>query len=102
MNLKTLTEAQSQIVGQVLRAAADGPFFPDWEFATLFGLERADVRKLARDWPAVDRDDPAVVVAVNNAFNNVLGYPHGMDEQWPQWITVDATALAELFAQLRG
>ena len=51
MHLERLTQAESKIVGEVLRAAANGPFFPDWEFHTLFGLERDQVRQVAVAWP---------------------------------------------------
>ena len=47
MNLDSLSDMDKAIVGQALRAAADGPFFPDWEFHTLFGLERSEVRAIA-------------------------------------------------------
>ncbi|WP_162584044.1 hypothetical protein [Variovorax sp. PBS-H4] len=36
----------SSIISECLWAAADGPFFPDWEFSTLFGLSREEVRDL--------------------------------------------------------
>ena len=39
----------SRVIGECLRAAVNGPFFPDWEFSTLFGLTRDEVRAVA-DW----------------------------------------------------
>jgi hypothetical protein len=39
MDLDSLSDVDKVILGQALSAAADGPFFPDWEFHTLFGLE---------------------------------------------------------------
>lgn len=35
-----MTSHDVQIIRQCLRAAVDGPFFPDWEFSTLIGAER--------------------------------------------------------------
>jgi hypothetical protein len=32
------------VIEGCLRAAIDGPFFPNWECPTLFGLEREEVR----------------------------------------------------------
>lgn len=101
MHLERLTQAESRIVGEVLRAAADGPFFPDWEFHTLFGLERQEVRETADRWPLPIVDPQIVTVAVNNSFNNLLGYPHGKDDVWSEWISVDRPALNELFTRLR-
>ncbi len=47
MDFEKLSETDKAVIGQALRAAADGPFFPDREFHTLFGLERSDVRATA-------------------------------------------------------
>src|SRR5256885_16434337 len=97
MDLNNLTDADTVIVGQALRAAADGPFFPDWEFPTLFGLERSELRAIADAWPkpAASRDD--VEMAVNNSLNNLLGYPHRQDVVWSEWISVDRNQLKKLF-----
>ena len=35
-----LSAHDHKIIAEALSAAAEGPFFPDWEFHTLFGLER--------------------------------------------------------------
>ena len=101
MHLERLTQSESRIVAEVLRAAADGPFFPDGEFHTLFGLERQEVRNIAERWPLPIVDPQVVTVAVNNAFNNLLGYPHRKDDVWSEWISVDRPALNELFNKLR-
>jgi PAS domain-containing protein len=102
MNLERLNQADSRVVGEVLRAAADGPFFPDWEFQTLFGLERLEVRQIAQAWPLPAVDPQTVIIAVNNSFNTLLGYPHGKDDVWSEWISVDRPTLYELFNRLRG
>jgi hypothetical protein len=47
-----------------------GPFFPEWEFSTLFGLERAEVRAIADAWPVI-ADREKTEVAINNALNNL-------------------------------
>jgi len=102
MMFENLSDADKAIVGQALRAAADGPFFPDWEFHTLFGLERSEVRAIADAWPEILASPEDVTAAVNNAFNNVLGYPHRKDAVWPQWISIDRRQLNELFSRIRG
>ena len=73
MNFDSLGDADKVVVGEALRAAADGPFFPEWEFHTLFGLARSEVRAVAHAWPNVDLTDAKVVLAVNNSFNNLAG-----------------------------
>jgi hypothetical protein len=102
MHLERLSQAESRIVGEVLRAAADGPFFPDWEFQTLFGLERQKVREVADAWPLPVADPQIVAIAVNNSFNMLLGYPHRKDEAWSEWISVDRPGVNDLFNRLRG
>ena len=102
MHLERLTPAQSKIVGEMRRAAADGPFFPDWEFYALFGLTREQVREIADAWPLPILPPEDVAVAVSNAFNNLLGYPHHKHEVWPDWISVDYAGADALFNVLRG
>lgn len=102
MHLERLSQSESRIVGEVLRAAADGPFFPEWEFHTLFGLSREQVRRIADEWPLAVLPPGDVTLAVNNSLNMLLGYPHGRDEVWAEWISIDRAALSELFARLRG
>src|SRR5215472_14498052 len=98
MDLDHLSDADKALVGQVLRAAVDGPFFPEWEFHTLFGLTRGEVRAIADTWPSVDRTGPDVAHGVNNSLNNLLGYPHGQDGVWSQWISVGRSQIAELLS----
>jgi hypothetical protein len=103
MDFDSASEADKKILGQALRAAADGPFFPEWEFHTLFGLQRTDVRAIADAWPHLDSfSHEHVIIAVNNSLNNLLGYPHGEDAVWSQWISIDREQLDELFGRLRG
>lgn len=102
MRFERLSKAESRIVGEVLRAAADGPFFPDWEFQTLFGLERKEVRQIADGWPLPMMDPQTVIAAVNNSFNMLLGYPYRKDIEWSDWISVDRARVVELFNKLRG
>jgi hypothetical protein len=92
-----LTSDDVRIVGESLRAAVSGPFFPDWEFPTLFGLERAEVEEIAKAWPNVEVADEHVVdVAVNNALGNLVGYPHGEEQRWPEFISVPPEKLLEV------
>jgi hypothetical protein len=102
MHLERLSKRDSQTVGELLRAPADGPFFPDWEFHTLFGLDRDQVRKIADDWPLATAPPENVVLAVNNSINNLLGYPHRKNNAWGKWISVDQNTIRDLFDRLRG
>ena len=76
MALSHLSGREMEVVGRCLRAAADGPFFPDWEFHTLFGLERGEVAAVAARWPRVDDRNEDVRLSIRGALNNLIGYPH--------------------------
>jgi hypothetical protein len=70
-----LTSADDDVIRRSLRAVVEGPFFDDTEFNTLLGLDRAAMAAVLDAWPTPaatgDRD-----LAVNNALDNLLGYPH--------------------------
>ncbi|MGB9067819.1 MAG: hypothetical protein WCC21_04560 [Candidatus Acidiferrales bacterium] len=95
MNFEHLSDADRAVLGQALRAAADGPFFDDEEFHTLFGLTRSEVRGVADAWPNVEFQSEDVQLAVNNSLNNLLGYPHRQDSVWSEWISVNPRQLDE-------
>lgn len=95
------TYEDSEIIGQCLRAAADGPFFPEWEFHTLFGFERDDIRRMAQAWPAW-QDEIGQARAVNSTLNNLLGYPHGCWDSWPDYISAGPADVARVYARWRG
>lgn len=91
----------SEVIRQCLFAAANGPFFPDWEFGTLFGLDRDEVRQIAEAWP-VWENEREQSRAVSNALNNLLGYPHKHWEAWPGYISVGPREVALIFARWLG
>jgi hypothetical protein len=75
------------VVELCLRAAVEGPFFEDWEFHALFGLDRSEVEVVLDAWPNLPTADfgdlsaeRAQYLAVNGAMNNLLGYPHGIGD----------------------
>lgn len=91
----------NEVIRQCLGAAVDGPFFPDWEFSTLFGLDREEVRAIAARWPDWhDKDEQSV--AVNNTLNHLLGYPIDEPERWHDYILVSPGDVALVYARWRG
>jgi hypothetical protein len=76
-----LTKKEKQIVLNCLHEATEGPFFPDWEFQTLIGVERDDVRlaTLRLKQNASTVDDGWIIT---NILNNLTGYPHDEFERW--------------------
>jgi hypothetical protein len=101
VDLRKLTNEESETLGACLRAAARGPFFPDWEFHALFGLQRDQVGAIADGWPKPAQPDGDVQLAVNNSLNNLIGYPHRCEKDWDAWIPVSRAELLRLFARWR-
>ena len=99
--IERLSDQDRLIVRDCLRAAVEGPFFPDWEFHTLFGLTREEVRWVLETWPetgAADVQD----TAVRNSLNHLLGYPHNDWEAWRRFISVDPPDVAGVLSRWRG
>ncbi len=101
MAISDLSKDEQQVILECLTAAAKGPFFPDWEFHILFGLYRQEVRQVVDDWPNVNEDSEEVVLAINNSINNLLGYPHGRQDVWQDYISVTPKELGVIFAKWR-
>ncbi|QDE89427.1 hypothetical protein BHS06_10910 [Myxococcus xanthus] len=90
----------AKIIEECLRAAVEGPFFPDWEFPVLFGFDRTEVAAILASWPVWD-DFKAQSAAVNNSLNNLLGYPHKKWAQWPQSISGSPEEVDAVFTRWR-
>ena len=71
-----MSEEEIGIIGECLHAAVYGPFFPEWEFSSIFGLEGEEVARVANDLPTIDIEDEVVGPAINNSMNWLLFYPH--------------------------
>ena len=103
MSLANLDEREREVVRECLRATVEGPFFPDWEFSIIFGLERDVVRQIYLSWPTLDEADECVARAINNSFNNLIGYPaKNKREIWQEFISVSCGELALIFDKWKG
>ncbi len=80
-------------------AAARGPFFPDWEFGSLFGLERSEVVAIADALSPSTRISGRAEVTLHNAVNNLLGYPHQQAAAWGQWLSVTPSELQAVYSR---
>ena len=98
----TLTESERNLVRQCLDAAVHGGFFPEWEFHTLFGLERAQAAAVLLRWPDINDQGEVDFLAVSNSLNNLLGYPHGLDAEWNRFIDASRAEVARVLAKVRG
>jgi len=96
-----LTDQERGVIEDCLRAAVSGPFFPEEEFHTIFGLTRDELTALSHRWPKSANWEPQMVLAVNNTLNNLLGYPHREEKSWPKFISASPEAVADLYAKCR-
>ncbi len=97
---KALSEYDVDVVRQCLRAAVDGKFFPDWEFETLFGVDRETVRIVSRQWPKITIPEEDFSAAVIGSLNNILGYPHGNESNWDKYISAPPGKVKEILDKL--
>jgi hypothetical protein len=95
--LSQLDERERQIMFECLRAAVNGPFFPEWEVHTLFGLERQEVKQVAEMCPNIDDSNEQVNLAIHNSIGNLLGYPHGEENTWQKFISASPEEVEKVF-----
>lgn len=92
----------SSVFDQVLIATADGPFFPDREFATLFGRTKAEYRAAVGTLQAGAALNEEQHFLLHGALNNLLGYPHNQEASWSHWLSMPPEALDPLFVTLKA
>lgn len=104
ISMKSLAEALSPEeidIGRCsLRATIEGSFFPDWEFETLIGANHAEVREVYAAWPRRTVGQEAFRSIVFNSMANLIGYPHGKEEELIAYIPRGRAAIVELLDRL--
>ncbi len=101
--MENLTTKEQEIVLNCLKACMDETFFPDWEFHTLTGAEKAEVQEIIDMWPKADFNTGYTKPLVLNVLNNLLGYPHGVtDEAWDTAIGAEPKELDKLWEKING
>jgi hypothetical protein len=101
MKIYDLNKHEQKIIFDCLKAALHGPFFPDWEFQTLFGVERGILARIVAAWPNVEFNDPDVRLSVHNAMGQLIGYPHGEEKAFKEYIAVSPQVVEDLFYQMK-
>jgi hypothetical protein len=99
MSLKNLTTDEIKVIGECIRASLNGPFFKSENLHTLFGLWDSEVEEIVRAWPNVVEDQENTQLAINNALNMLLMYPHRCWNVWSEYISVSPERLAEIYAK---
>jgi hypothetical protein len=99
MPLRDLGAVDREIVKKCLDCIAAGNvILHDAEFPSIMGLSVEEFLTVALRWPVVAESDPAVLFAVGNGLNNLLGYPHGAHDLIP----VREAEIARVLALWRG
>jgi hypothetical protein len=89
-----------EVIRQCLWAAVDGPLFEDWEFDTLFGFHRDEIRRIAEAWPNWDDDDEQRS-AVNSTLNTLVSYPLSRRE-WQNYISPTEPEVRRVYARFEA
>jgi hypothetical protein len=95
-----LSDREIRTVQECLNAVVEGPFIPEWEFQTLFGVDREVVRSVYLAWQRGDFDHDDAGCAVIGALNHLLGYPHGREGEWSKYISANPDEVRAVLASL--
>lgn len=98
---ETLSPAEVETVRHALRASAEGGFFVDGEFETLFGVGREIVWKVYEVWPQRTVSPEEFSCAVLGSLNQLMGYPHGMDTELLQYVPEGRVAMQRALDRLK-
>jgi hypothetical protein len=95
-----LSPADVETVRHAIRASAEGGFFPDGEFETLFGVTRDIVRKVYQAWPQRSVSPEEFSCAVLGSLNQLIGYPHGRDAELLEYVPEAPASLQRALERL--
>jgi hypothetical protein len=88
------------IISRCLIAAEEGPFFPEWEFETLFGVNRAEIRNVRLRWPNVSLKDEMVYVSIFNSLTHLIAYPHGDEKALQRYVPEGRSKIRQVLDRL--
>ena len=99
--MRDLTPAERTIVTLCLDEAANGDYFPDWEFETLIGASRSTVRDAALRFSTGLEISPEMESVALSVLNNLLGYPHAKMDQLERNTRAEGRTILEAFTRLQ-
>ena len=76
-----LSNSEKNTVKLALQATSEGPFFEEWEFQTLMGVDRSTLQDILNDWPEQKVENNEFICAIMNSLANLIGYPHGQEAE---------------------
>lgn len=95
------TDHDKQMALNCLKISMNEDFFPDWEFSALFGLTKDEVKNIIENWRSVDLSNEDVQLAINNAFANLIGYPHGQEKNLRDLLSISTVELEEIYNRVK-
>ena len=103
MGLENLTKKELEIVRQCMQCVANGKvILHDVEFQTIMGVDVDKFLEIFQAWPNLDEEDENVELAINNTFNNLIGYPHDMQKSWNEVMETPLSEIARIFQKWKG
>lgn len=101
MKIKSLDKEEQDLILESLIASLEGPFFPEWEFDSLFGGSRAELSRIIQNYPEVSFHDEKTKSIILNALGNLVGYPHGKEALWSEYISASKSEVFSLLKKLK-
>lgn len=100
--IANLSVREKQIIAECLRAAESEAMFRDWEFETLFGVERVLLSATRAHWPDVDETNRDVRTLIANSLGHILAYPwaQNKNEEWHRYFTANPAETRALIDRL--
>jgi hypothetical protein len=80
MAILNIQEEDKDRILSLIKLSLREEVFPDWEFSTLIGERKNFWEDLLKDPKWINWDDENFQFFVNNIINNLLWYPHWLDD----------------------
>jgi hypothetical protein len=98
--LAKLSKKDCRLIRRCLKASCKGKFFPDWEFQTIFGVDRQTVEAVYQAWPVQTLDDETFRQAIIASMNNLSGYPHSREAELLRYVPEGRQAVTQTLARI--
>lgn len=71
---------EKNILKNSIKAAIDGPFFPEWEFQTLLGVYRKELKDFYDNWNNRYFMSQEPLLKITSVLGMLISYPHKQNE----------------------
>lgn len=95
-----LSKSDLEIIKICMTASCMERFFPDWEFQSLFGIERDELEQVVSLFPNLNYEDEIHNAAIKGSLGHLLGYPHGRDQELEKMLNRDVMEIKKVLDKL--